>query len=49
MKNQGGETKAAPRPPSSPRMSSALVLEEGDAPEATAPSEGGEAPGPGQA
>uniref|UniRef100_A0A8B9J2I3 Taxilin alpha n=1 Tax=Amazona collaria TaxID=241587 RepID=A0A8B9J2I3_9PSIT len=39
MKNQGGETKAAPRPPGSPRMSGALVLEEGDSPEATAPVE----------
>lgn len=47
MKNQGGETKAAPRPASSSKMSSGLVLEEGDSPEAAAPLEGGESPGPG--
>lgn len=45
MKNQGGETKAAPRPASSSSMSSALGLEEGDSPEAAAPPEGGECPG----
>ncbi|XP_074782349.1 alpha-taxilin [Athene noctua] len=39
MKNQGGETKAAPRPASSSKMSSGLVLEEGDALEAAAPRE----------
>lgn len=37
MKNQGGETKAAPRPGSA----SKLVLEDGDSPEAAAPLEGG--------
>lgn len=47
MKNQGGETKAAPRPASSSKMSSGLALEEGDSPEATAPLEGAESPGPG--
>ncbi|XP_049676122.1 alpha-taxilin isoform X1 [Accipiter gentilis] len=47
MKNQGGETKAAPRPASSSKMSSSLALEEGDSPEATAPLEGAESPGPG--
>ncbi|NXQ93936.1 TXLNA protein, partial [Sagittarius serpentarius] len=39
MKNQGGETKAAPRPASSSKMSSGLVLEEGDSLEAAAPLE----------
>lgn len=47
MKNQGGETKAAPRPASSSKMSGGLVLEEGDSPEAAAPLEGGGSPGPG--
>lgn len=47
MKNQGGETKAAPRPASSSKMSSGLALEEGDSPEAAAPLEGGHPPGPG--
>ncbi|NXP48465.1 TXLNA protein, partial [Heliornis fulica] len=39
MKNQGGETKAAPRPASSSKMSSGLALEEGDSSEAAAPLE----------
>lgn len=42
MKNQGGETKAAPRPS---RTSSGMGLEEGDSPEAAAPAEGGETSG----
>lgn len=41
MKNQGAETKAAPRPANSSKMSSGLVLEGGDSPEAVAPLEGG--------
>lgn len=38
MKNQGVETKAAPRPS---RTSSGMGLEEGDSPEAAAAPEGG--------
>lgn len=41
MKNQGVETKAAPRPS---RASSGMGLEEGDSPEAAAPPEGGGTP-----
>ena len=40
MKNQGGETKAAPQPAGSTKTTSGLGLEEGDAPEAAAPLEG---------
>lgn len=47
MKNQGGETKAAPRPAGSSKMSGSLVLEEGDSAEAAAALEGGECPGSG--
>ncbi|NWR74558.1 TXLNA protein, partial [Centropus unirufus] len=39
MKNQGGETKAAPRPTSDSKLASGLALEEGDSPEAAAPLE----------
>jgi len=45
MKNQGGESKAAPRPTTASKASSGLVLGEGDSPEAAAPPEGGETPG----
>ncbi|XP_054251473.1 alpha-taxilin [Indicator indicator] len=39
MKNQGGETKATPRPAGSSKMGSGLVLEESDSTEAAAPLE----------
>ncbi|XP_051494155.1 alpha-taxilin [Apus apus] len=44
MKNQGGETKAAPRAGGSSKPSSGLGLEEGDSPEAAAPLEAPLAP-----